>query len=72
MCFVNPFGTGGVFNQHSSRADGPRRKITAAVGADAGQALFNAVAAEGALKAADHRIERIGRQVDIAAFAIRF
>lgn len=52
------------------RPDWPGREIAATVGADAVQPGLDAVAAEGALEGADHRVVRVGRQVLVATLAV--
>ncbi len=52
------------------RADGARREPAATVGADAAQVRLHAVAAEGALEGADHRVLGGRRQVLVAPLAI--
>ena len=46
-----------------------RREIAAAVGAYAFETVLDAIAAEGALERADHRVGGRRRQVYVAAFA---
>lgn len=46
-------------------------EIAAAVGANASQAVFGAIPAEGAFEGADHRVFRIRREVAVTAFAVR-
>jgi hypothetical protein len=52
-------------------ANGTRYKISPAIGAHAMQFIFYAVCAERALKGANVGFSRFGRQVFVAAFAIR-
>ena len=51
------------------RAHRTRREIAAAVGAYAFETVLDAIAAEGALERADHRVGGRRRQVYVAAFA---
>jgi len=45
-----------IFRKLSWRSDRTRRKITAAVGAHSVKTVLDAIAAEGALERADHRV----------------
>ena len=58
-----------IFRKLSWRSDRTRRKIAAAVGAHSVKTVLDAIAAEGALERADHRVGGRWRQVDVAAFA---
>ena len=56
--------------QLRSRPDRARGQVAAAVRAAPTQLVLNAIATEGALECADHRIRSIGRQILVAALAI--
>jgi hypothetical protein len=58
-----------IIRKLSRRPHRTRRKIAAAIGADALETVFGAIAAEGALEGADHRVGGRWRQVCVAAFA---
>src|ERR1700720_596808 len=58
-----------IFRKISLRSDRTLRKIAAAVGAHSVKTVLDAIAAEGALERADHRVGGRWRQVDVAAFA---
>lgn len=55
----------------SSGSDGSALEVTATVRAPATEAHLDAPRAPGALEGADHRLRRLGRKVDVAAFAAR-
>lgn len=55
----------------SSGSDGSALEVTATVRALATEAHLDAPRAPGALEGADHRLRRLGRKVDVAAFAAR-
>jgi hypothetical protein len=69
--FVHAFRRGGEFFQLGSRADWPQLKVTAAVRANTVQFCVSTVAAERALKGADHSVNRSRREILAAAFAVR-
>jgi hypothetical protein len=58
-----------IIRKLSWRPHWTRRKIAAAVGAHALEMIFDAIAAEGALERADHRVGGRRRQVYVATFA---
>ena len=55
----------------ASRSDRPRAKATAAIRTHVFQNVFDAGAAEGAFKRADHRVRGIGRKSCVAVLASR-
>src|SRR5262249_59858254 len=58
-----------IVQEFCRRPHRPRQKVAAAIGAHAFEALVDAVAAEGALESADHRVGGGWRQILVAAFA---
>ena len=55
----------------SSRSDGSALEVTPAVRALTAEAHLYARRTPGALEGADHRLSRLGRKVDVTAFATR-
>ncbi|OJY30482.1 MAG: hypothetical protein BGO98_27595 [Myxococcales bacterium 68-20] len=76
MAQMSAHRAGGVMRQSfagpplARRPDGTRDEAAATIGADIVQHGVDAIGAERTLIAADTGIGRVGRQVDIAAFAI--
>src|ERR1700756_2760196 len=74
---MHPLVGGRMFRDADSRpplpcrADRPRRKDAAAVWADVEDFRLHAIGAEGAFVGADARVERVGRQILVAIFAVR-
>src|SRR5262245_29413026 len=62
---------GWEFCELVGRADGAAHQFAAAIGTFPFQHLLGAILAVGAFERAHHRVARLGRQVAIAAFAVR-
>ncbi len=65
-------GRGGMFLQHFWRADGPAHLFAFAVWTDIVERLFRTVRTERAFERTDARVRRIGREIFVATFAVRF
>jgi hypothetical protein len=60
---------GRIIDEFARRPNRPRREIAAAIRTDAIEPVVDAIAAEGALEGADHRVGGLWRQILVAAFA---
>jgi hypothetical protein len=69
--FEHALARGRKFRKLRRRPDRPPQQLAAAIRAAALQNAFGARAAEGAFERANHRVTRIRRQIDVAAFAAR-
>src|SRR5258708_7350565 len=68
----HPLGRRRILGQHRGRPDRPCDEVAAAVGTGPHEPLLSTVLAECAFEGADPRLDRVGRQVAIAAFAVGF
>jgi hypothetical protein len=71
LWFHHAFGRGGKFTELRRRSNRPPLKVAATIRADIVQLCLSTFAAERALKCADHCVICSGRQVLVAALAIR-